>query len=458
MRRLAALALVGFVGIASAQSNNNSAPQTATCAQATDTKSISGSEITPFAASSDAWRETVGTLVKEPLWSDRDAYDAAHALMAPLHYAFAANDHTGILDFETLMGRFAMQELTGGQLQMAQWMYFVSRYLSLRAEFSHPLREIDKTLARRVAAWLYVRWEYEPGFSWGRPPFIGSKARLAYVRNSSTRWPLSYYPAVTDYELFLFAIASDLKYLQSKYSDLPEQSGESIALGIDEIVSTGIAVIRERGTFTDNGGWIFQKGIWSDHPDFRFAGHTQLAPNLPESRLPEISEDSSHAHRWPLFLRSMIAATPPNSDEKKYLLRFYSGFSDQFAKKVVKRDKEGILLTNYTNGHNGIYRYRYSTIGANEQLGYGPYALSGILGESWYPFAHNVEDIFESYANSYPLTSKILTMYVGPNTTRARNPLFAWPDFFTNGFAELIAKQGSYLSRHYKVRQATLCN
>lgn len=66
MRRLAALALVGFVGIASAQSNNNSPPQTATCAQATDIKSISGSEITPFAASSDAWRETVGIWLRSP--------------------------------------------------------------------------------------------------------------------------------------------------------------------------------------------------------------------------------------------------------------------------------------------------------------------------------------------------------------------------------------------------------
>lgn len=458
MRQLAALALIVFVGIASAQSNNHSAPQITSCVQAADTKSDQGSGLNSVAASGDAWRKTVGALVKESLWSDRDAYDAAHALMVPLHYAFVTSDHAGILDFETLMTRFATQELTGGQLQMAQWLYFVSRYLSLRIEFSRPLREIDKALAQRLAAWLHVRWEYEPGFNWGRTPFIGSKARLADIRSSSKKEPFSYYSAVTDYELFLFAIASDLKKITDKHPDILEYAGRSIPISIDEIVSTGIAIIRERGAFNKNGGWIFQKGVWADHRDLRFAGHAELAPNLPESRLPEISEDSSHSHRWPLLLRSMIGATQKNSEDEKYLLKVYEGFSYQFSKIVVKRDRDGVLLTNYIDGHNGLYRYRYATVGANEQLGYGPYMLSGILGESWYPFAHEVDDIFDSYANSYPLTSRILTIYVGPNTTRARNPLFTWPGFFTNGFAELIAKQSSYLSRHYKVNRFASCN
>lgn len=366
--------------------------------------------------------------------------------MVPLHYAFVTGDHAGILDFETLMARFATQELTGGQLQMAQWMYFVSRYLSLRIKFGHPLREIDKALTQRLAAWLHVRWEYEPGFNWGRTPFIGSKARLADIRNSSKREPLSYYSAVTDYELFLFAIASDLKHITQKHHGILEYAGKSIPVGIDEIFSTGIAIIRERGAFKKNGGWIFQKGVWTDHRDLRYAGHAEPAPDLPESRLAEISEDSSHSHRWPLFLRSMMHATQKNSEDEKYLLKVYKGFSYQFSRMVVKRDRDGILLTKYMDGHNGLYRYRYSTVGANEQLGYGPYMLSGILGESWYPFAHEVDDIFDIYARSYPLTSRILTIYVGPNTTRARNPLFTWPDFFTSGFSELIAKQGSHLS------------
>lgn len=73
MRKLATLALVGFVGIASAQSNNHAVPQVTSCVQAADTRSDQGGGLNLVAASGDIWRKTVGVLVKEPLWSDRDA-------------------------------------------------------------------------------------------------------------------------------------------------------------------------------------------------------------------------------------------------------------------------------------------------------------------------------------------------------------------------------------------------
>lgn len=41
-------------------------------------------------------------------------------------------------------------------------------------------------------------------------------------------------------------------------------------------------------------------------------------------------------------------------------------------------------------------------------------------------------------------------LYVGTNTKRDRNPLYTWPDYFTNGFAELVAKQSYYLTQHYR--------
>ena len=35
---------------------------------------------------------TVGVLLTQELWTDRDTYDTAHALMVPMHYAFAVGD------------------------------------------------------------------------------------------------------------------------------------------------------------------------------------------------------------------------------------------------------------------------------------------------------------------------------------------------------------------------------
>ena len=40
----------------------------------------------------------------------------------------------------------------------------------------------------------------------------------------------------------------------------------------------------------------------------------------------------------------------------------------------------------------------------------------------------------------YPLSDQALAYYIGPNSTRNRHPLFKWPDYFENGFAEIFTR------------------
>ena len=54
-----------------------------------------------FISDSELWKETVSLLLEEPLWKTRDAYDAGHILMIPLHHAFMTSDSTAIKHFET---------------------------------------------------------------------------------------------------------------------------------------------------------------------------------------------------------------------------------------------------------------------------------------------------------------------------------------------------------------------
>lgn len=102
--------------------------------------------ISEIGSSSDEWNKTIATLIKEPLWNLRDAYDASHTLMVPMHFAFASADIKGIKQFEYLMSKFARQELPGGQLNQAQWLYFVTRYLALKAEFNYDFSKMIYTL------------------------------------------------------------------------------------------------------------------------------------------------------------------------------------------------------------------------------------------------------------------------------------------------------------------------
>lgn len=38
------------------------------------------------------WERTISKMLKDPLWGERDAYDAGHYLMVPMHYAFKSED------------------------------------------------------------------------------------------------------------------------------------------------------------------------------------------------------------------------------------------------------------------------------------------------------------------------------------------------------------------------------
>lgn len=405
-------------------------------------------------SSSEEWEKTVAKLTSEDLWSIRDAYDSSHILMIPMHFAFATADIKGIEQFEHLISRFSKQKLPDGQLNQAQWLYFVTRYLALRAEFNCNFSESDLYLVQRVSVWLHRKWMLEPTLQWGQPPLAGTKSRIKLISSNSKLWPQSYYPAVKDYELFLFSAASDIKYITEKLPETAKLQPREISNSIKDLAATGISLVRERGTFTQDGGWLFQTGIWTDHPDYRFAGHLNIEENLGEKRLKNVAEDSSHSHRWPLFFRSMIAASSNQSIDRELLIKAYHGFSKQFANIVVAIRNKSVLLRNYMDGNNGLYRYKYATIGKNAKLGYGPYALSGVLGVSWYPFAADVTHVYEIYEKSYPLSKDTIDLYVGPNTTRERNPLFVWPQFFTDGFAELVAKQGAYLSNHYSLNNS----
>lgn len=397
-------------------------------------------------SSSPEWNKFISILTNEALWTERDAYDASHSLMIPMHYAFMARDKKGVSEFEILMSRFAINELPGGQLNQAQWMYFVSRYLALRSQVGLPIDGSDAYLVQRLSAWLYNRWVLEPAYQWEKLPFFGANARLSYISSKEAVFNYGYYKAVIDYELFLFAIAGDISFVLQKNPNMSKKLRKEEKNSIRDVLETGIGIIRERGYFTKSMGWLFQIGVWSDHEDYRFAGHEKLDANLNEALVNDISEDASHSHRWPLFFRSLLNSPNLDMDDKHYLKKAYRGFCKQFRDVVVQKDSEGVLLTNFMDGKNGVYRYRYSTVGKNNKLGYGPYELSGILGESWYPFCVGVNDVFVAYQNSYPLSRKMLDIYTGPNTTRERNVLFRWPNYFTNGFASMQARQSAYIS------------
>lgn len=367
------------------------------------------------------WASYVHRLTNQSLWTEDKAYNASHFLMTPMYYAYLSNDVDKIRDFDTLFEKFNdSQVLPKSRLNRLQWLYFVSNYLSIKQQTQKKFSISDEKLLDFITLELEKEW-YERLFKqWEKKPFIGERDRVDYILNNKNP-RFSYYTAFFDQDQFILGIASDLKYI---YDGRNLQSKNTKAYKIfNEIISKDSSIIKQRGKFTPEGGYLFQVGTWQDHNDYKYSGNSQINGSLIPKTLPNVAEDSSHSHRMPLVLRSLYRAT---GDEE--IKRIINGYAYQFNHVMIARDynichTNEIFLNNFTDGRNGVYRYNYKK-GINRQNGYGPYELSGILLIGWYSFLPNSEQTYDDFQQAAPLSKCAKDVYLANwENKNATNPL-----------------------------------
>jgi len=386
------------------------------------------------------WEETVAQYLQDTLWNGKNVYDAGHYLMVPLHYAFITEDKDFQADFRDHFRCFSenYKSLSGSLLGKLHYMYLLSRYLVLASENASYLDNFD-VLIVYLQNELKKIWE-APAWMWDSNPFPNMKQRIHWkMRVENVKY--SYYKAILDEDLFVFAIAADLVHL------LKNQNKKAVPDYLNEILLKSYDVYSEMVRF-NKGHWYFQQGVWADHPDFFYAGQFEKKPGMNKRPVNNITWDSSHSHRFPMWLKSMRNAYDIKSDEYRYYDKLINDLACTFLSRVyVPPDSSfwGIRLNNYMNGHNGIYRWNYPTQGENN--GYGPFELSGTFFLGWWSFlkSDSISNLYEYQADLFPLKKNEIIVYVGPNTSRERNPLVQLPDFFFNGYAELILLLSSRL-------------
>jgi len=389
------------------------------------------------------WNKTVTQYIKNDLWLDAgNMYDGANALMVPLHAAFIFEYKSGQREFSEHFTDFMKNDAstfltTDDDIDLSRehYLYLASRFIALAASNKH-YDLIPEGLPVRLKEEIAILWNKKPvrwcdGLIFGG----GIRERLDW-KLAREATPVSYCLAITDQEVFLFAIAADIR-IYEKQAKLPEDPL------LDEILGYSRRTIEKYASYTDNGGWLFQPGIWRDHPDYVYAGNGSINSNLKPIPKDNIAEDSSHSHRWPIWLVSLIQASEPNSKDFVFYKELKGKLEKQFFDKVVAPPTEQFRcyrVNNYMDGYNGIYRYNYATAG--ESNGYGPYELSGILVDGWWGLfgTKKTHDLYANIAKCFPLDEIVVKVYVGPNTNRVRNEYVRWPDFFQNGFGELNVK------------------
>lgn len=390
------------------------------------------------------WKKTVSVYLNDDLWMEDEAYDACHTLMVPMHIAFMLNDISRIKEFDDHVKRFIdaytddnpenKSNIVAGRLNKLQYFYLLSEYIKLST--ANNIDDKDtRSLTKIIYDYINQIWLQEKAWQWGKKDgFKNMKERLLWKISQRNTHP-TYLKAIIDEELFVFGIAADLKTHRGIYNE------DTL---LDDILNVAYTVFEQEGQFDASGGWLMQRGVWAEHPDYLYASYSNASPGLKRLAVTGISRDTSHSHRFPLLLNSLKDATGCSAKKKLYS-DILKGLNKQFFNVAVK---EPSLLspyyrtTNYMDGRNGLYRYGYKTA----PMGIGPYELSGTIMLGWWGFLHSAESkTMYEYMSNHKLSKKAVKVYVGSNTTRRRNPLVTWPDFFYNGFAELIVHCASRL-------------
>ena len=380
------------------------------------------------------WRKTISEYIKGDLWDDVNSYDAGHVLLIPMFYAFSENDKVKKNEFHDLFSRYA-EYLTNVNYNYDYWNgnhiqfnFLASNYINLCVQYEEEARIPNELLDYLYdEAFFYCLSDRE---KYKTDEKSNYSVLLAIERDFNLGKPIA------DLYQFECMIILNLKeFSDSGYYNLSEERRKIVNNTIELLYT----VYTEGVTFINGNKWIMSMGAFDESEDYAYMSYNDIEDNMQPSMQENTTWDTSHFARVPVSLRIMKRANKDNQEREQYYDKLIIGLREQFLENVlVFPDEENSYYrtTNYMDGRNGLYRYNYKT---QKDSAYLPYQLSGTLCLGWWCFlGREMSSIYDGIYNTFPLNEKELETYVGPNTTRERNYYVEWPNYFENGFAELI--------------------
>ncbi|MGO9648138.1 MAG: hypothetical protein ACLPOO_08785 [Terriglobales bacterium] len=357
-------------------------------------------------------RSVVDPLLDEPVPTDSRAYNVGEMAIIPLHAAFHHPDDDWQKHFAAHFQRLMQStSVVSGfnDLSRTQYLYFASQFLVVAHDSGHA-NLIPPGLPDYVFSEVRAIWLDKPAWVYAHAPLHGMKESINYklsLRNPAK----SYYRGILDWDLFTFAIAADLR----TYGGTPEQQ-KAWKPVLDDILAVAERVYRDEVQWTPSGGWILQAGMWRDHPDFQYSGNLHKGHGLQPAPVADISWDTSHFLRGPLWITSMVQAYS-GGPQHDYYEKLRRGLATQFFTKVLvppSPDSPCYRLTNYIDGRNGLFRWGYGSLGADN--GYGPYEASGTLLLGTWRFVETEEskELYHKLFVTFPWPSQCVELYLGP--------------------------------------------
>ena len=176
-------------------------------------------------------------------------------------------------------------------------------------------------------------------------------ARLVNAPEVANR---KFFRAFIDYDMFIFAIAADLRAVSQNRPELIRSSRDQNL--IEDVYQTAMKALKERTSAGEHGNqFLFDRGLWSDNPVAAYAKCRDKEQPKKECRWSGYVSDISHAQRWPMWLQSFHAAST-DSHTRKTIQLWRSNLARQIADQVISFDGEGRpIMTNFMDGMDGWY-------------------------------------------------------------------------------------------------------
>ena len=398
----------------------------------------------------ELWQNTIESYLKDDLWTELYAYDASNILMIPMHVAFAYNQENWKNEFSDHFDRFvkaytySKNDIIKGSRY--RYLYLASQFVIL-CEESDSEHLIPNGLVNIINKEICNMWEKEPAWQWARDPFGGGIKERIQWKLDNIEVDRSYYRVISDEDFFVLAIGADLYNYENSIEDNSYMNESDYK---KQMIQYAYDIFFKESSITDEGNWVFQPGVYSEHPDYAYAGNKEKSDNIQPIPIEEIAWDTSHSHKFPLWINSFIYAYESIGDINKmdYFIDIRNKLEKQFYENVLVKPNEefdGYRTTNFMDGRNGIFRWNYPTQGQGN--GYGPYELSGTFTMGWWSLlkTERVSEAYYEMAQRFPLDENVIDIYVGPNTNRERHNIVKLPDSYYNGMNELICRLASKL-------------
>lgn len=287
-------------------------------------------------------------------------------------------------------GRYYMREKL---LDNSQFMFLVARYLNVSKRNYKSDDNKAIILESFLNKWIIELPQITQSQWNNRVTYFTHKALLKYRENpvfspvQETPFP-SHTFAVTDIDLWI--VASLVEYLAyEKGRDLITEERRKDYLNYLEdalkLINDRIEFPELRSNNIGERGFIFDRGKWKDHKDFKFGNYTgkfPLSDNIPA--VDDITYDFGHAYRFidvfESFYRNIrnIGLENLNDLEKPYDGQLMKNLANQVVYSIydplVNRDGTIPRFKNYFEGiYKGWYRVNYSS----SSSGIKPYQNSG---------------------------------------------------------------------------------